>query len=440
MSLIDGMKSRGEVENDLIEALGISPEVLELAKNCERELSESFSGADYNTEIATMRILKAFQDNRVSDTHFAWNTGYGYNDAGREVLEAVYASYFGAEAALVRTNIVNGTHALATTLLGLLKNGDELIYVTGRPYDTLQSVIGIKGNCENHGTLIESGVVYKEIDLTPDGNFDFDKILESINDRTKIIAVQRSMGYGWRNCITVNQIGELKRRLEIVNKNLILFVDNCYCETLEALEPTHVGADICCGSLIKNPGGGLALSGGYIVGKADLVDKVAYRLTCPGIGAECGLTFGQTRSMLQGLFISPRVSAGAVKAALLLARICEKLGLAVCPRSSDRRSDIIQAVRFDSPDALSEFCRWVQGAAPIDSFVTPVPSDMPGYDDKVIMAAGTFVQGASIELSCDGPLRPPYIAYFQGGLTYEHARIGVMKVVQGLINGGFVRL
>ena len=428
------------------QTFGFSDELISLVYECEDELAEAFDHQEKVAEYWQARVLRAFQEARISDTHFAWNTGYGHNDLGREKTEEVFAGVFGAEKALVRTNIVNGTHAIALALLGVLKPGNGLIYCTGTPYDTMQTVIGTAGSSGKNGepvqgTLLEQGVKYAEVPLDENDGIDIEALRAAFDGSTRMIAVQRSMGYGFRNCITVNQIEkvvklaaeESHRQNRSPEDRILVMVDNCYCEFVSFDDIGASGADIICGSLIKNPGGGIALSGGYICGKEALIDQISYRLTCPGIGAECGLTFGQTRPMLQGLFVSPRVSEGAVKGAMLCGKVMEKLGYEVCPAGNALRSDIIQAVRIGSPEGLSAFCLGIQKAAPVDSHVVPVGDEMPGYDDPVIMAAGTFVQGSSIELSCDGPVREPYTAYFQGGLSYAHSKIGLMTAVKELL-------
>ena len=433
--------SHSLVNTYLTEVCGIDPSITELVNDCERELAPLFAELDQRTEYHQLRVLHAFQENRISDVHFGWNTGYGYDDAGRDAVERVFANVFQTEKALVRTNIVNGTHAIALGLLGVLRPGDELLYCTGMPYDTLQSVIG----CDparyqpGDGTLRDLGVSFAYVPLA--GNqIDLEALAARIRPETKIVAIQRSMGYGWRNNISVNQIEAVCSLVHALGRDdLYVLVDNCYSEFIDEGEPAAAGADLVCGSLIKNPGGGLALSGGYVCGKAALIDRIAFRLTCPGIGAECGLTYGQTRAMLQGLFFAPKVTNGAVKGAMLLGEAARRLGYAICPDTKAKRGDIIQAVRFGDPRALEAFCRGIQEAAPIDSFVTPVAAPMPGYDDDVIMAAGAFVQGASIELSADAPMREPYIAYFQGGLTYEHSKYGVMKALDVLKKEGLLR-
>lgn len=421
----------------LIKELGIRPAVLSLVKEAEEQVKDEFSGIDDITAYNQYKVLAALQKNRIANMHFAWNTGYGYDDPGREAVEKVYADIFGTEAALVRTTIVNGTHALAITLMGILRPGDELIYASGGPYDTLEEVIGIRG--EGMGSLADYGITYRQVELLPDGSLDLETLGSVISEKTKMVCVQRATGYGWRKAITVNQIAELADFVHGIRGDIVCMADNCYGEFLDVKEPTDVGVDVMAGSLIKNPGGGLALSGGYVCGRRDLIEKISYRMTCPGIGGECGLTFGQTRSVLQGIFMAPKVTSGAVKGAILCARVFENLGYPVCPPSSDTRSDIIQAVQLGSAEAVCAFCEGIQAAAPIDSHVTPIPWDMPGYESEVIMAAGAFVQGSSIELSADAPVREPYNVYFQGGLTYEHSRFGVLKAVNQMYQKGLLK-
>lgn len=421
----------------LIKELGIRPAVLSLVKEAEEQVKDEFAGIDDITAYNQYKVLAALQKNRIANMHFAWNTGYGYDDPGREAVEKVYADIFGTEAALVRTTIVNGTHALAITLMGILRPGDELIYASGGPYDTLEEVIGIRG--EGMGSLADYGITYRQVELLPDGSLDLETLGSVISEKTKMVCVQRATGYGWRKAITVNQIAELAAFVHGIRGDIVCMADNCYGEFLDVKEPTDVGVDVMAGSLIKNPGGGLALSGGYVCGRKDLIEKISYRMTCPGIGGECGLTFGQTRSVLQGIFMAPKVTSGAVKGAILCARVFENLGYPVCPPSSDTRSDIIQAVQLGSAEAVCAFCEGIQAAAPIDSHVTPIPWDMPGYESEVIMAAGAFVQGSSIELSADAPVREPYNVYFQGGLTYEHSRFGVLKAVNQMYQKGLLK-
>lgn len=425
-------------EEILTGLLGVSREVAEFVRKREGDLAENFRKLDDIGEYNQYKVLSALQKNRISDTHFGWNTGYGYDDAGRAAVERVYAAVFGTEAALVRPTIVNGTHALAITLMGLLRPGDELIYCTGKPYDTLEEVIGIRG--EGMGSLKDYGVSYRQVDLLRDGSVDLEGLRSSISEKTKMVCVQRATGYGWRKSITVNQIREVFQMVHGMSSDIVCMTDNCYGEFLDVKEPTDAGADVAAGSLIKNPGGGLALTGGYVCGRADLIEKISYRMTCPGIGGECGLTFGQTRSILQGLFLAPKTVNGAIKGAMLCGAVYKALGFEICPDTDDARSDIIQAVKLGSPEAVAAFCEGVQSAAPVDSFVRPMPWDMPGYESEVIMAAGAFVQGSSIELSADAPIREPYNVYFQGGLTYEHSKFGVIKSLDSLYKKGLVKL
>jgi len=420
----------------LIDKLGIHPDVLEVVKRAEAEIAPAFKELDDIMAYNQYKVLAAFQNHRIADMHFGWNTGYGYDDPGREACEKVYAEVLGGEAALVRPTIVNGTHALAITLMGCLRPGDELIYCSGGPYDTLEEVIGIRG--EGMGSLKDYGITYKQVELLPDGSIDLETLGKTISEKTKMVSIQRATGYSWRNSITVNQIKETAEFVHNINPDIICMADNCYGEFLDIKEPTDVGVDIMAGSLIKNPGGGLALTGGYVCGRKDLVDKISYRMTCPGIGAECGLTFGQTRAILQGFFMAPKVVNGAVKGAILCGKAYEMLGFDVRPGAGDSRSDIIQSVKLGSPEAVVAFCEGIQAAAPIDAHVTPVPWAMPGYESDVVMAAGAFVQGSSIELSADAPIREPYIVYFQGGLTYEHSKFGVIKSINQLYKKGLL--
>ncbi len=416
----------------------ISEEILSLIDESEQDVSGSFAQLDDIMTYNQYKVLDAFQKNGIRDMHFGWNTGYGYDDPGREATERVYADIFHTEAALVRPIIVNGTHALTLTLMGILRPGDEMIYCTGGPYDTLEEVIGLRG--EGKGSLKEYGVSYQQVELTPEGRIDYDALKEAIGPSTRMVCLQRATGYGWRKAVTIEEIAEWTAFVKGIDPDIICMADNCYGEFLHVKEPTDVGVDVMAGSLIKNPGGGLALTGGYIAGRRDLIDMVAYRMTSPGIGGECGLTFGQTRTMLQGLFIAPKTVNGAVKGAVLCAKAFEKLGFDICPKAEDARSDIIQAVKLGSPEAVVAFCQGIQAAAPVDSDVSPEPWDMPGYEDPVVMAAGAFVQGSSIELSADAPIRPPYVVYFQGGLTYEHSKFGVIKALQQLKDRGLISL
>lgn len=416
---------------------GIHENVLNAVSGAEEQVAGIFRELDDVMAFNQYKVLNAFQKNKISDMHFAWNTGYGYNDPGREALERVYSDIFRTDAALVRPIIVNGTHALTLTLAGILRPGDELVYCTGNPYDTLEEVIGIRG--EGKGSLKDFGVKYKQVELKADGSIDLEALRAAISPDTRMITVQRATGYGWRKAITIPEIEEWARFVKSVRSDIVCMVDNCYGEFLDTKEPTEVGADVIAGSLIKNPGGGLALTGGYIAGRSDLIEAISFRMTSPGIGGECGLTFGQTRTMFQGLFLAPKTVNAAVKGAILCAKVFENLGFDVCPKPEDRRSDIIEAVKLGTPEAVIAFCEGIQAAAPIDAHVKPVPWDMPGYEDQVIMAAGAFVQGSSIELSADAPIRPPYIVYFQGGLTYEHSKFGVIKALQTLYDKDLIK-
>ncbi len=384
------------------------------------------------------KILAAFQKNQISDMHFAWNTGYGYDDPGRAALERVYADVFKTEAALCRPTIVNGTHALSITLLGILRPGDELIYCTGGPYDTLENVIGIRG--EGMGSLKDYGVGYKQVEFNADGDIDIEAVKAAIGPKTRMCTVQRATGYASRKAMTIAQIAEWVVAVKSVNPDIVCMVDNSYGEFLDTKEATEVGVDVIAGSLIKNPGGGMALTGGYVAGREDLIEKVSYRMTCPGIGGECGLTFGQTRAMFQGLFTAPKVVNGAIKGAILCGKVFQKLGFPISPLPESERSDVVQTVTLGSPEAVVAFCEGIQAASPIDSHVTPVPWEMPGYESQVVMAAGTFVQGSTIELSADAPIREPYNVYFQGGLTYEHSKFGVIKAVKALYDKKLIKL
>lgn len=416
---------------------GIDKRILELISKSEKKIEHIFGKYEDICAYNQYKVLDAFQKNGVSDRHFNWNTGYGYDDIGREVTEKVFAEVFKAEKAIVRTQIVNGTHALSLILSGILRPGDEIIYISGKPYDTLEEVIGIRGN--EMGSLSEFGITYKEVPLK-NNKLDFTGIKKAISDKTKMVTLQRATGYSWRKAIEMDDIENAVQEVKAIDDKIVFMVDNCYGEFLDILEPTEIGADVMAGSLIKNPGGGLALSGGYIVGKSQLIDKIMYRLTCPGIGGECGLTFGQTRNILQGLFMAPNVVKGAIKGAILCGEVYSQLGYDTCPKTGDARSDIIQGIKFFSEEKVIGFCQGVQEAAPIDSFVKPEPSDMPGYDTPVIMAAGAFIQGSSIELSADAPIREPYIAYFQGGLSYEHSKFGIIKSLDNLYKKGLLDL
>ncbi|HAT4246309.1 TPA: methionine gamma-lyase family protein [Clostridium perfringens] len=411
---------------------GFTDETIKLYNQAIIDVENEFKIYDEIREYNQLKVLKAFQEERISDNHFTNSTGYGYGDIGRDTLDLVYARIFNAEKALVRPHFVNGTHALGTALFGNLRPGDTILAVTGSPYDTLHSVIGISGE-ENIGSLKEYGVNYKQVDLI-DGKINIEKALEMIkeDESIKLIHMQRSTGYGWRNAFQVKELGEAIKAIKELREDLIVFVDNCYGEFIDIIEPTDVGADLIAGSLIKNIGGGIAPTGGYIVGKEKYVEQASYRLTVPGIGAECGCTFGVMKDFYQGLFLAPHVAIEALKGAIFCARIMELAGFEVLPKYNDKRSDIIQAIKFNDKEKLIKFCKGVQYASPIDSFVECEPWAMPGYSDEVIMAAGAFIQGSSIELSADAPIREPYIAYLQGGLTFDHAKIGILIALNNI--------
>ena len=421
----------------MYQSLHLDEKVLQYCMGVEDSLKERFEAIDRTAEYNQLKVIKAMQDNRVSDIHFAATTGYGYNDLGRDTLEAVYASVFHTEAALVRPQITCGTHALTVALAGNLRPGDEILSPVGKPYDTLEGVIGIR---ESKGSLKEYGITYSQVNLLEDGSFDYDGIKAAINDRTRLITIQISKGYQTRPTLSVSRIGELIAFIKNIRPDVICMVDNCYGEFVETREPTDAGADLCVGSLIKNPGGGLAPIGGYIAGKEEYVENAAYRLTSPGLGKEVGATLGLNQQLYQGLFLAPSVVASALKGAIFAANIYESLGYSVIPNGTESRHDIIQAVTLNSPEAVIAFCKGIQAAAPVDSFVTPEPWAMPGYHSDVIMAAGTFVSGSSIELSADAPIEPPYAVYFQGGLTWHHARFGIMMSLQKLYEEKLVTL
>ncbi|WP_394267228.1 aminotransferase class I/II-fold pyridoxal phosphate-dependent enzyme [Anaerotignum sp.] len=417
--------------------LGISPEVEAFGEKVLKDLKERFEAIDVVAEYNQAKVLAAMQKHRVSAECFAGSTGYGYNDQGREVLEEVYAAAFHTEAALVRPQITCGTHALAIALSANLLPGDELLSPVGRPYDTLEEVIGLR---ESPCSLAEFGVSYREVDLLEDGSFDYENIRKAINEKTKLVTIQRSKGYKMRPTLSIERIGELIAFVKSVKPDVICMVDNCYGEFVETKEPSDVGADMVVGSLIKNAGGGLAPIGGYICGKKACIDRCAYRLTAPGLGQEVGASLDVMRSFYQGFFLAPTVAAGALKGAIFAANIYERLGFKVIPNSTESRHDIIQAVELGTPERLIAFCEGIQAAAPVDSYVRPEPYAMPGYNCDVIMAAGAFVQGSSIELSADGPLRAPYSVYFQGGLTWYHAKVGILKSLQRMYEQGLVEL
>lgn len=415
--------------------LGISKAVLDVGNRIEQELKPRFANFDKVAEYNQLKVLHAMQKNRVNEGCFHYASGYGYNDQGRDTLEQVYADTFHTEAALVRPQITCGTHALALALSANLRPGDELLSPVGKPYDTLEEVIGIR---PSKGSLAEYGITYRQVELLEDGYFDYPAIEKAINEKTKLITIQRSKGYQTRPSYSVEKIGELIAFVKKIKPDVICMVDNCYGEFVETIEPSDVGADMIVGSLIKNPGGGLAPIGGYVAGRSDLIENCAYRLTSPGLGKEVGASLGVIQSFYQGFFLAPTVVSSAIKGAVFAANIYERLGFGVIPNGRESRHDIIQAVELGTADGVIAFCKGIQAAAPVDSFVTPVPWAMPGYDSDVIMAAGAFVQGSSIELSADGPIKPPYAVYFQGGLTWPHAKLGILQSLQQLVSAGIV--
>lgn len=422
---------------EMYEQMGIRSSVWKLGKQMEEKLSERFREIDERAEYNQMKVIATMQKNRVSEACFHYASGYGYDDLGRDTLEKVYADVFHTEAALVRPQITCGTHALALALSANLRPGDELVSAAGKPYDTLEEVIGIR---PSKGSLAEYGITYSQVELLEDGSFDYEGIARAVTDKTKLVAIQRSKGYQTRPSFSVSQIGEAVAFVKRLKPDVICMVDNCYGEFVETIEPSDVGADLVVGSLIKNPGGGLAPIGGYIAGKEELIENCGYRLTSPGLGREVGASLGVMQSFYQGLFLAPVVTASALKGAVFAANIYEAFGYPVIPDGSENRHDIIQAVEFGKPEAVAAFCRGIQAAAPVDSYVTPEPWAMPGYDSDVIMAAGAFVQGSSIELSADGPMKPPYAVYFQGGLTWPHAKLGILMSLEYLVREGIVTL
>ena len=425
-----------DIKKMYCEQLGISEKVYDYSENIIAGLKERFEKIDETAEYNQMKVINAMQKNHVAEMHLNGTSGYGYNDDGRDTLEQVYADIFKAEAALVRPQIICGTHALNIALSSNLRPGDELLSPVGKPYDTMDEIIGIR---PSKGSLAEYGVSYRQVDLLADGSFDYENIKKAINEKTKLVTIQRSKGYASRPTLSVERIGELISFIKEIKPDVICMVDNCYGEFVERIEPTEVGADMIVGSLIKNPGGGLAPCGGYIAGTKECVEQAAYRLSSPGLGKEVGATIGGVnKEFYQGLFLAPTVVAGALKGAIFAANAYEKLGFKVVPDGKEERYDIIQAVELRSAKALIAFCKGIQAAAPVDSFVTPEPWAMPGYDDDVIMAAGAFVQGSSIELSADGPLREPYAAYFQGGLTWYHAKLGIIMSMQKMYEEGLI--
>lgn len=411
---------------------GIDKEVIDVYDKAIENTKDIFKSLDEIREFNQLKVLKAFQEERISEMHFTNSTGYGYGDIGRDTLDVVFAKIFNCESALVRPHFVNGTHAIGAALFGNLRPGNTMLSVCGLPYDTLHGIIGITGS--NMGSLKEYGVNYKLVELK-DNKVDIDKMIEVLkeDETIKLVHIQRSTGYGWRHSLQVDEIGEIIKNVKSVRKDIICFVDNCYGEFIQTIEPTEVGADLVAGSLIKNIGGGIAPTGGYIAGTKECVEQASYRLTIPGIGGECGSTFGVMRSLFQGLFLAPHVAMEAVKGAILCARIMELLGFEVLPKYNERRSDIIQAIKFNDKEKLVQFCKGIQQGSPIDSFVECEPWEMPGYEDQVIMAAGAFIQGSSIELSADAPIRAPYIGYLQGGLTFDHAKLGILIAIQRIL-------
>lgn len=422
---------------ELYKEMGIDSKVFEFGQKIVQELKTRFSEIDKVAEYNQLKVVHAMQKCRASEACLYASSGYGYNDVGRDTLEEIYAETFHAEAALVRPQIACGTHALAVALAGNLRPGDELLSPVGKPYDTLEEVIGIR---PSRGSLAEYGVTYRQVDLLEDGEFDYVNIKKAINEKTRLVTIQRSKGYQTRPTLSVARIGELIAFIKELKPDVICMVDNCYGEFVETIEPTDVGADLIVGSLIKNPGGGLAPIGGYIAGKTEYVENAAFRLTSPGLGKEVGATLGVNQPFYQGFFLAPTVTASALKGAVFAANVYERMGFSVVPNSTESRHDIIQAVTLESAERVIAFCKGIQAAAPIDSYVDPEPWAMPGYDSDVIMAAGSFVQGSSIELSADGPIKPPYAVYFQGGLTWEHAKFGIMMSLQKLYEKGLVEL
>ncbi|MCI1931647.1 MAG: methionine gamma-lyase family protein [Clostridia bacterium] len=425
-----------KLEEFIIENFKIDKKVLEYSEKCFGEIEDKFSEIDKITEYNQLKVLHAMQKNRLSEAHFASTTGYGYNDLGRDTLEQIYADIFHAESALVRPQIISGTHALTVALSGNLRPGDEILSPVGMPYDTLQGVIGIR---PEKGSLAEYGITYKQVDLLPDGNFDWDGIKKAISPKTKLVTIQRSKGYEWRQSLSIEKTAELIKFIKGIRSDIICMVDNCYCEFVDYEEPTEVGADMAVGSLIKNPGGGLAPIGGYIVGKEECIENAAYRLTSPGLGKEVGPTLGVNPLLIQGLFNAPQVVNGSLKGAVFLSKLFEGLGFDVTPTPNEKRADIVQAIQLKTEKNVVAFCQGIQKGAPVDSFVTPEPWDMPGYDCKVIMAAGAFVQGSSIELSADAPIKPPYNVYMQGGLSWHHAKIGIIIGLQNMVDKGLIK-
>ncbi|MTH51813.1 hypothetical protein GKZ89_00230 [Bacillus mangrovi] len=422
----------------MLEQLHNKEVLTKLVKETEQQIAEIHRKIDERIESNQYRVLQSYQKHKVSDSHFIPSTGYGYDDSGRDTLEKIYAEVFGGEAALVRPQIISGTHAISIALFGVLRPGDELIYMTGRPYDTLEEIVGIRGS--GSGSLKEFGISYQTVDLQADGKPDLQALKTAISSKTKMVGIQRSKGYANRPSFTISEIREMITFVKSINPEIVVFVDNCYGEFIEEMEPCHAGADLIAGSLIKNPGGGLAKTGGYIAGKKEWVEACSFRMTSPGIGAEAGASLYSLQEMYQGFFLAPHVAGQALKGAVFTAALLEKAGMRTSPSWDAQRTDLIQSVIFDDPERMIAFCQAIQYASPINSHVTPYPSYMPGYEDDVIMAAGTFIQGASIELTADGPLRPPYTAYVQGGLTYSHVKIAVCSSLDRLFSQELIKL
>ena len=422
----------------MFQSLKYGNELKPLVEEVEQMIKPIHEKIEERIDRNQFRVLKSYQNHKVSDSHFIPSTGYGYDDYGRDTLDKIYAEVFGGEAGLVRIQMISGTHAIATALYGVLRPGDELLYITGKPYDTLEEIIGIRG--QGTGSLKEYGITYNSVDITEDGKFDFQAVAKALKSNTKVVAIQRSKGYAARPSFTIDQIEEIIRFVKEIKNDVVVFVDNCYGEFTEDLEPCHVGADLIAGSLIKNPGGGLAKTGGYIVGKQKWVEACSYRLTVPGIGAEAGASLYNLQDMYQGFFLAPHVVGQSLKGAVFTAALLERLGMNSNPKWDSKRTDLIQAVQFDDRDKMVAFCQAIQFASPINSHVTPYPAYMPGYEDDVIMAAGTFIQGASIELTADGPTRPPYVVYVQGGLTYSHVKLAICIALNSLLEKGLIQL
>lgn len=426
-------------EHYLLKNFDIAPETTAFVDRIAKKNEKTINALDEMAEMHQYRVIKAMQHAGLAEHHFNGTTGYGYDDIGRDALEAIYAEIFGGEDALVRPHIASGTHAIALCLYGMLRPGDELLSITGKPYDTIVSVIGSEKSVSDEGTLKDLGVHYRQVELTESGDINIQEVLSQLNEKTKLIYIQRSKGYSWRKALTIADIEEAVTHIKEAAPRVKIFVDNCYGEFLDAKEPPHVGVDLIAGSLIKNPGGGIAPTGGYVVGRKECVMQAAARLTAPGIAKEVGATLGINRVLMMGLFLAPTVVAQALKTAILMSASYKELGYEVCPDVDDYRSDIIQSIQFGVPEAVTTFCKAVQEAAPVDSYVTPEPWDMPGYNCPVIMAAGAFIQGSSIELSADAPMREPYIAYFQGGLTHFHGKLGLLLTLERLKQAGLLK-